>query len=160
MIVQTRREVLERTMANFGFIDAAARGATPASPRVYEVTQLVNSFLMTLLQHWDDIEADWPHLPQAGVTWPRIESEPTLQARQCVGKIRDSLAHGLFVFEENDDGEIAALHMWTCPDQTTVDWHATISIGDMRAMLQCFVELAKRENLPFGHAKRRGDPCQ
>jgi hypothetical protein len=31
------------------------------------VTQLVNSFLMTLLQNWDEIESQWSHLKHSEV---------------------------------------------------------------------------------------------
>ena len=78
---QSRNEFLKSTMANLAFIDEAFQ----SKKRVYDVTQLVNSFLMTLLQTWDELEKGWPQLPQGGVVWPHFEtSPPNQQARECV----------------------------------------------------------------------------
>jgi len=161
MMVKSRNDILERTMANYKFIKQTEASSPPDGPaKIYEATQLVNSFLMTLLQNWDELEQNWPHFPQAGLRWPSIKtSGSNHQARQCIGKIRDALAHGLFVFEGDQMGKIAAMHLWTCPDGKTVDWHAVISIGEMEQMLKCFVELAGARNLPLPRAKRKGMLC-
>jgi hypothetical protein len=115
---------------------------------------------MTLLQHWDELENDWAHLPQQGVAWPTITTSiPKQAAKECVGKIRDALTHGLFTIE-GENGEIAALHLWTCPKRQTVDWHATITVDQMQNILECFVTLAKGKNLPFQPKRQAGDQCQ
>lgn len=123
MMPTSRNGIVERTMTNYEFIkQAEASSPSDGQVKVYEATQLVNSFLMTLLQNWDELENDWPHLAQADLRWPSIKtSKSNQQARQCIGKIRDALAHGLFVFEESQSGEIAAMHLWTCADRKTVD---------------------------------------
>lgn len=155
MMTKSRNDVLYRTKSNLTFIQGKETKEGP-----FAVTQLVNSFLMTLLQNWDEMEIEWPHLRQTGVAWPKVcTSEPSLQARQCIGKIRDALAHGCFAFEGPDDGEIEALHLWTCQDRTTVDWDMTITVEDMEKMLQCFIELANRTALREREPKKLGEPC-
>ncbi len=55
MMTKARKEIIERTMANLDLVDNLKKNQGPgckAAPP-YEVTQLVNSFLMTLLQNWD-----------------------------------------------------------------------------------------------------------
>lgn len=160
MMVKSRKDILERTMSNLEFIEkAAVSPALNESAKVYEITQLVNSFLMTLLQNWDELKADWPYLKQAGLKWPSIStSAPSQQARQCIGEIRNALAHGLFEFEEGQSGDITALHLWTCSDHETVKWHAEISVEDMRQMLNCFVQLAKQKDLQLRRPRQKGQP--
>jgi len=165
MMTKSRKVIIERTMANLDCINAiktlqATAGKVTAP---YDVTQLVNSFLMTLLHNWDELKNGWPQLKQNGVMWPKIQSsKPNQPAQQCVGKIRNALAHGCFVFEGPEDGEIAALHLWICrpPDYKEVEWHAEISVSDMRQMLDCFVQLAEANDLPPRAAKRKGQSCQ
>lgn len=153
MMTKSRKEIIERTMTNLRCVDE--RAAAP-----YEVTQLVNSFLMTLLQNWDDLESGWPHLSSEQVKWPKVQSsERNQQPKQCVGKIRDALAHGCFVFRGPDGGDIESMSMWTCPDRQTVDWDMTISVADMRSMLECFASLAAQQPLKEREKKQKGARC-
>lgn len=155
MITRSRRKLIRRTLVDLQFIDDQQSDDGP-----FEITQLVNSFLVILLQNWDDLEPDWPQTPQCGLNWPSIEcSNPNQQTRQCIGKVRDALAHGLFVFEEDDQHDIYALHLWTCPDRTTVDWHARITIDAMRQMLTCFADAAQRSTLTPRVARKAGEAC-
>ena len=126
---QSRNEFLKSTMANLAFIDEAFQ----SKKRVYDVTQLVNSFLMTFSalgrtrEGLASIAAGW-----SGVAWPSKISPPNQQARECVERYAMRMAHGNLVCQEGQSGEIAALHLWTCKDGKMVDWHATISVKDMR----------------------------
>jgi hypothetical protein len=126
----------------------------------HEVTQLVNSFLMTLLQNWDESESRWSHLRSGGVQWPKIQSsEPNQQPKRCIGKIHDALAHGCFVFEGDDGDEIKGLSLWTCADRNKgVDWSLTLSVEEMRAMLRCFAVLASEQSLNERRKKVKNDP--
>lgn len=143
---------LSRTVVN---LDFAKDKATKDGP--YHVTQLVNSFLMTLLFNWDALEGEtWSTLSH-NKCWPHIDSsDSSMATKDCVGKIRDALAHGLVCFE--GEKEIEKIHVWTRPKNTPqVDWHATITVQDMRKMLDCFVEAAKRCPITSRQAKRKGD---
>ena len=154
MMPKSRKDIIDRTIENLRCVDE--RVVAP-----HEVTQLVNSFLMTLLQNWDDLEPTWSNLSQKDIQWPKAAcSDPTLQPRDFIGKIRDALAHGCFVFEGHDGGEIERLSLWTCPDRTTVDWDLTITVNDMRQMLKCFASIAARQPLATREAKQKGQPCK
>lgn len=155
MNVKKRKDLLRRTMKNLEFIEAHV-----GQDSVFEITQLVNSFLATVLINWDDLESEWANLSQKGVTWENFEQSDGRSPRDSIGKIRDALAHGQFVFEENNQGIIQRIHLWTCPDRKTVDWHAVISVKQMRQVLEAFVTLAERRDPPLPSPKRRGDPCQ
>ncbi len=162
MMTKSRKEIIERTMSNLRCVDDIKRGqgdeGKESSP--HEVTQLVNSFLVTVLQNWDELESGWPHIRQGTVNWPKIQSsEPDQQARHCIGKIRDALAHGCFVFEGDDGDRIKELSRWTCPDRKTVDWNLTLKVEEMRAMLECFAEVALEQPLKQRKALRKGEAC-
>ena len=157
MITRSRRTLIRRTLANLQFIDDRQSDDGP-----FEITQLVNSFLVILLQNWDDLESNWSHIEHAKLKWPTIQSSrPNQQPWQSIGKIRDAMAHGLFVFEEDDSKEICALHVWTCatPNHETVDWDARITVEAMRQMLECFAMAAQRGVLKPRTARHSGDSC-
>ncbi len=157
----SRRDLLHRTNANLDHIEQLVASQREGGKDVtaFETTQLVNSFLVTVLQHWDELERDWSQLGRRGLSWPAFtHTQPPQQSMQCLGKIRDALAHGLFAIE-GENGEIAALHLWTCPDGKNVDWSATISVKHMREILETFVRFAEGRRLPFRPKKVKGDQC-
>lgn len=154
MITKSRHEIIKRTMDNLNIISRHNN-----SNGQYDVTQLINSFLMTILQNWDDLKDKWPHLPKGHIKWPGINSGH-LQPHQSVGKMRDALAHGNFVYEGPEGADIEYVSMWTCQDKITVDWHMKISVSDMRSMLECFVAIAETCQLEPRVAKVTGQKCR
>ncbi len=155
MNITSRNDLVTRTLENLRYIDDHKSQDGP-----FEVTQLVNSFLLIVLQNWDDLESDWHHLKHGGVDWPPIQtSEPNMRPQSCINKIRDALAHGCFTFEGDGQGEIRILHLWTCVNGMTVDWDAQITVEQMNQMLKCFAGLAIAKQLRGIDKKKKGDSC-
>lgn len=154
MMTSSRKEIMRRVRFNLDFIDGRKQGDGP-----YEVTQLLSSFLMTLHLNWDDLEGKWDQLSQKGIAWPKIEQEGLQQPKQAIHKMRNALAHGLIAFEEDSNGEIAAIHLWTCPDRRTVDWSARLTVLDVRQMLDCFVRAAEGTVGDLPRPRRKGESC-
>ena len=155
MIPMSRKEVMRRVCFNLGFVDERRTLEGP-----FEVTQLLSSFLLTLHLNWDDLDGRWDQLSQKGIGWPKIEQEGLQQAKQAIGKMRDALAHGLIAFESDPEGEIDAIHLWTCSRQQTVDWDARLSVEQVRQMLKCFVRASAEHVGDFHTPCRRGEPCK
>jgi hypothetical protein len=160
MAVPTKRsDLLDRTMANLLIIESIAKNGTLPSNQTeaFETTQLVNSFLVTLIQHWDALEKEWHRIPQNDIPWPRISTNPNEHPRQYIGKIRDALAHGLF-FVDGENGKITSMRFWTCPPRSrVVDWDVELTVLQMRQILVCIIIIAKKQDLPFPSPKKKGD---
>jgi hypothetical protein len=157
MMTASRKVLIERTRCNLEFIKQHATGDGP-----FEVTQLINSFLLAVMLNWDGLDKQWHRIGRGAVRWPII-SQTYQQPQQAIPKIRDALAHGNIAFEELN-GQIGKVHLWTCPrDKTTVDWAAEITIDQLRSMLDCFVSVAKdalsKNNDLMPEPKRCGEDC-
>jgi len=157
-------DILDRTIANIDCINAmkTLQGEPGKTIAPFEVTQLLNSFLLTVLQNWDELEAGWCNLPQGNAPWPEVTtSEGKQHPKDIIGKLRDALAHGLFTIE-GENGEIDSIHFWTCtpPEYKDVNWHATLSLSVIRSILDGFVHVTSRQNLRFKTKKQKGDKCQ
>lgn len=151
---ESRRDFVRRTLFNLKFIENQAADDGP-----FEVTQLINSFLLVVLQNWDDLEDQWPHLKKSQ-EWPQfVSSHEHWQPHQQVGKFRDAFAHGCFTADVDNAARIGNLRLWTCVDGKTVDWHAIVSVTQMRKMLTCFVVAAEAHLVRGLRGKRLGDPC-
>lgn len=146
MVPQSREEMIDRTIRNLEFVEHHAEAS-----KLFEVTQLLNSFLLAVLYDWDDIEAEWSSRPQHSICWPDIVvSHKNMQVRDCIGKMRDAFAHGLFVVEGDADGVIEVIHFWTCADKTNrqrVDWDATVTVDAAKEILRCLHQHAKLHSL-------------
>lgn len=156
MMTSNRREVMRRVRVNREFINLHKE----RKAIVYEVTQLLSSFLLVLHLNWDDLEAEWPHIAPSISEWPIIEQYGLKQTRQAVGKIRDAFAHGLYTFEEGQKGEIEHIYFWTCPrGSKSVDWSARLSVKDLEDFLGCFCAIAEKKVGKMPQPLVKGNDC-
>jgi hypothetical protein len=145
------RETMHRTMANLKFIEANAR---PGGP--FEVTQLVNSVVGALAHPWEDLRFELMEMPIARALllgWPDITTERLPHDRdppslgELIRCMRNGLTHGNIALTERN-GEIERISIVSYYPTKSADgrrkreWGATITIRDLRAFLDCFVELA------------------
>jgi hypothetical protein len=159
MFTNDPKELLRRTMKNLAAIEAASDQGAEQNVESYEVTQLVNSFLITVLQNWDEIAPNWA-VAINGAPGPTIStSEGRRPVGECVKRIRDALAHGNMVFEADSKQEIEKVHLWTCSHKQEVDWDAEIEVSEMRKTLIYFVQVAGTLKLTPRTLLRKGAPC-
>jgi HEPN pEK499 p136 len=140
-----RREVLNRTMVNLRFIKEHQR----AGDTVFEVTQLVNSFLAALVSPWSENESFWnisvADAEKAG--WPHISSDdPSLFQPRTLGELikemRNALAHGNIAFNGKSDIEDMTLSTFHPPAFKDQKWRVTIAVSDLEKMLERFAAAA------------------
>ena len=140
MMPRNNNDILKRIIFNLEYIKKNKDVDGP-----FEVTQLMNSFLMAVIQKWDELKKDWQG------------------KNRCVDmkKIRDALAHGNISFEADQKKEIAAIHLWTCPlGKDEVDWDYKLDIKQLRNILYEFVDFAKDNDLPNRKPMKKGDVCK
>ena len=139
-------DMMRRTMANLRFIEKHAR-----EDGLYEVTQLVNSFLAALAHPWEEykeqlnsmtiedaISNGWPKLQKERVG---RDSDPT-SLGDLLRLVRNSFAHGNIDFLPNQPSEITHLRFWNCNRQGNRTWGTIATVDDLRMFLKKFVELA------------------
>jgi HEPN pEK499 p136 len=139
------RDVMRRTMQNLQFVEAH-KG--PAGP--HEVTQLLNSFLGALVHPWEAFRNDLSgkSLAEAVATgWPHIAKERRSDRdpeslSDLVRLMRNAIAHGNLEFLPGSTGDIRALRIWN-NDRGRRTWGALLTVTEMRAFLECFVNLAE-----------------
>lgn len=142
----------KRTTANLRAIRQLHESNSGIS--VYEVTQLINSMLGLLVfpqQRYidrvpktslDDLASQgWP-VPQLVGDYPQVSD-----LQELVRMLRNAIAHFNLEFHQGVDGEIAGLTVWnTQPRTNKVTWKAKLSISDLEAITEKFVQLLlKRE---------------
>lgn len=156
-----RLTLIERTEANLIHIELSPKDRVRGP---FEVTQLINSFLIAFIhsrEYWLDQIPTTP-LPIYG--WPAIHTEAKYQAnapdnlRKLVRVIRNALAHGnLEILPDTYQGEIedrniGFVRLWnTPPESEVVIWETTITVADLRQLLTLFLPIAKqlaRDNAP------------
>ncbi len=139
------RDVMHRTKDNLDYIwrRKDERG-------VWEVTQLVNSFLGALAHPWEQ----WQHEPQLKLSladaqaqgWPTVEKddprdEDPQNLRDLLRLVRNAMAHGNVEFLNDGNNEIRAVRFWN-EDGGWRTWGATLDVPTLRQFLDCFIQLA------------------
>lgn len=137
----------KRTIANLRAI-RQMRHESDRAP-VYEVTQLINSMLGLLVfpqQRYVDripttplVELErqgWP-VPQVVGDYPQVSD-----LRGLVRMLRNAISHFNLEFHPSDDNEIDRLTVWNTEPRTgKVTWKAQLSVSDLDAITERFVEL-------------------
>ena len=136
MMPLSSKTILKNTIYNLEFIEERKGVSGP-----FEVTQLINSFLMVVLQNIDDLKSVWEN------------ENPSIN----ITKIRHALAHGNLSFEPGENKEIKAIHLWTSRNRKVVDWDCRLDVEQLRDILIKFVELAKKHNPPLEEPLQKGN---
>lgn len=116
MTVEPVRDIMRRTMHNLEFVEAHAR-----DDGLYEVTQLVNSFLGALVQPWETYRDALRKISLTAVHntgWPVVAKElPTDCEPRSLGDLirymRNALAHGNVQFMSSGSADIQAIRVWS-----------------------------------------------
>jgi len=139
MMPLSSKTILHNTMYNLKFIEE--RKDISGGP--FEVTQLINSFLMVVLQNLDELKSTWDcENPSINIT-----------------NIRHALAHGNIYFEPDENQEIKAIHLWTSRNRKIVDWDYRLEVEQLRVVLKKFVEFAEKHNPPLKEQPlQKGNP--
>ncbi len=144
------RDMMLRTMKNLAFIEQHAN-ADEKQTDVFEVTQLVNSFLAALAHPW---EIHREALDQMGIQtavndgWPRLPVECDARYTpknlgDLLRRVRNALAHGHIRFRGNNEDDITDVEMWDVNWNNKRTWGTTVSVDSMRTFLVKFVQLAE-----------------
>lgn len=129
MMPLSSKTIVKNTMYNLEFIEE-----NKASDGPFEVTQLINSFLMVVLQNLDDLKSDWN------------SENPSID----ITNIRHALAHGNISFEPDENKEIKTIHLWTClKGAKKVKWDCRLDIEKLRDILEKFVKFVEKHNPPL-----------
>lgn len=137
---------MQRTMANLEFIRKAADPNEDREP--YEVTQLVNSFLGALVHPWEKHKGIFgePIEDVVGKGWPEIRTEVPEDFQpsnlgQLIEQMRNAMAHAGIQYLPKDNVKIEAIRMVNVdPRCKHRVWGAVVTVDDMRAFLQKFVD--------------------
>jgi hypothetical protein len=143
------RQLMERTKTNHEFIQQAQC----RDQHVYEVTQLLNSFLGAFAHPWEEWKKELSKvsLEEAiALGWPEVESDDPRDDRprnlgDLLRLIRNGLMHGNIRFIPDTNSDIRALQVWNQWGRYRT-WGATLDIETLRLFLDCFERHA--ETLP------------
>lgn len=145
------RDLMNRTMLNLAVIDDLHQGhRLDYQYEVYEIIQLVNSFLAALAHPWEEWrqELNLISLEQAeNDGWPiRHPDDPRDQNPKNLGDllrlVRNALAHGHVRFQPDQDNDIGQVHLWNETSDGWRTWGITLTAQELRQFLDCFVTLA------------------
>ena len=148
------RDFAARTQKNLDYIDKASRRKRKnPEPRVFEVTQLVNSMLGLLIFPQQEYMNRIPEIPLTELNrqgWPVIYPThgklPGNNLRQLVRYLRNSIAHGNLEFlPDSNTNEIIGLRVWNERRSGVKDWEAELNIKDMRELAVHFLKLLESE---------------
>ncbi|MDM0051396.1 HEPN family nuclease [Variovorax sp. J22R115] len=139
-------DLAARTSANLRAIREIRQNNREAP--VYEVTQLINSMLGLLVfpqqRYVDRIprtplaelqEQGWP-VPKVTGNHPQVED-----LRDLVRMLRNAIAHFNLAFRPDAENEIKTLTVWNTNLKGTETWRAELSIADLDAITERFIEL-------------------
>jgi len=142
-------DIIRRTKANYDFV----KGHKECG--LFEVTQLVNSFLCAVIQPWDKFDTcsppwNMPLVKAKAAGWPSIAHELSTpkQLHELIKNMRDALAHGNVEYlASNDRRDISGLRLtankWDRPSKAwTPTWRGEFTIGELEAFFCKFVETA------------------
>ena len=153
------RDMIRRTMANLDVIDGLHRRRLSdpdrQQPDVYEVTQLVNSFLGAWAHPWEVWRRDLERISLDDARtdgWPipspddRRDTEPR-HFGELLSLTRNAMAHGNIEFLRDFEGsdDIGRVRLWNLKGGFRT-WGITLTVAELRQFLDGFVALA--ENLP------------
>ena len=143
------RDPMRNTMTNLRFVEEHAE-----SDGLYEVTQLINSFLAALAHPWEEYKDQLNEMSiQEAVKegWPKLKKERASDKNpknlgDLIKLVRNGFAHGNIEFRSDGGNEITHLRFWNIdpyakPKKRT--WGTIASVEDMRLFLFKFVELAE-----------------
>ena len=143
------KDVMRRTMANLKYVE------DHRSDGLFEVTQLVNSFLCALILPWDTIDrgrAPWSmSIAEAEkLGWPNpkpVADDPTYDRPNSlgdlIGEMRNALSHGQAVYiAASGVDDVTGLRFTThkAPKYQAIKWTADLTTNDVRKFLTKFVE--------------------
>jgi HEPN pEK499 p136 len=143
------RQLMERTKANHEFI----RHEQSRGQHVYEVTQLLNSFLGAFAHPWEEWKKELSKvsLEEAMARgWPEVEpddprDDPPRNLGDLLRLIRNGLMHGNVRFIPDENSDIRELQVWNQRGRYRT-WGATLDVETLRRFLDCFERHA--ETLP------------
>jgi hypothetical protein len=140
------RDVIRRTMTNYDFVKAHTTDG------VFEVTQLVNSFLCALIQPWaqhNKQTAPWnlSLIDAEARGWPHVSSTVgnTATLGDLIIEMRNALAHGHVEYLASPKGaDISGLRLTTKqpPLYAGVKWQGELSVSDLEQFLTRFAAIA------------------
>lgn len=150
------REMMRRTKANLDVInDLHEDRNLDDSPEVYEVTQLVNSFLGAWAHPWEAWQRELRRktLEEAEeLGWPikRPDDDRDDEPRdlgQLLSWVRNAMAHGniRYLRDDSNPDEIGKVSIWNEWKRYRT-WGITLTIAELSQFLKCFLALA--EQLP------------
>ena len=145
----------QRTLANLKYIDAQVKGIPDEKRKLYEVTQLVNSLLGLLVFPREQYMKEIPETPLNELVakgWPEIKTTrgtlPKDNLHQLMRMLRNGVAHCNLEFVSDLDHKICGIRIWNgkpCNECGAVTWEATLSIVDLRKIVEKFVELIEEQ---------------
>jgi len=145
---------MHRTLKNLEVINALhLHGHVEGKREVYEVTQLVNSFLSAWAHPWEEWERDLRCISleearEAG--WPiKRPDDDRDEAPRNLGDwlkwIRNAMAHGniRFLRDPSNPEDIGGVRLWNQRGRWRT-WGITLNIAELQQCLKCFVDLAEQ----------------
>lgn len=134
------KDLMERTKQNLDFVWTRHKEF-----KLWEVTQLVNSFLGAFVHVKEAFYKEIPDEPYPKPGWPVIRTDPGYRdpknQREFVRWIRNALAHGNIDCIPDEQDDIAAIHIWNYDLSCSKTWGAQIPINDVKQLLDEFVNL-------------------
>lgn len=145
----------QRTLENLEHIDEQVKGIADEERKLYEVTQLVNSLLGLLVFPREQYMKEIPKTPLSELVakgWPEIKTTrgalPKENLHQLMRMLRNGVAHCNLEFDSDSNHKICGIRIWNgspCNECGAVTWEATLSIEDLRKIVEKFVELIKEQ---------------
>lgn len=140
------KDMLDRTISNLEKIDRLKENGA----QVYEVTQLVNSFLAAFAHPWEEWREGLSSMSIDQAIregWPMVEkSDPRDEDPETYGRvinfIRNGMAHGNIEFVNDGNDEILAVHVWNERGKWRT-WGTRLDTNQLKQFLKCFQLLAR-----------------
>ncbi len=145
------RDLMDRTKANLDFIrQEYDRG----NRDVWDVTQLVNSFLAALAHPWESWRRERAEMLQLSLLeaeargWPRLQKDdPRDDDPRNLGDLlrlmRNACAHGNIRFISDSQNNIAELRLWN-EENGYRTWGTRMDVGTLHHFLDRIVKLAQQ----------------
>lgn len=145
------RDLMDRTKANLDFIQQEYDGG---NRDVWDVTQLVNSFLAALAHPWESWKQDRAEIPKMSLLeaeaqgWPKAEKdderdEDPKNLGDLLRLMRNALAHGNIRFISDSQNNIGELRLWN-EENGYRTWGTKMDVRTLRLFLDRIVMLAQQ----------------
>jgi AbrB family looped-hinge helix DNA binding protein len=145
------RDLMDRTKANLDFIQ---QEYDSGNRDVWDVTQLVNSFLAALAHPWESWRQDRAEILSMSLLeaeahgWPRLEKdddrdEDPKNLGELLRLMRNGIAHGNIKFISDHENNIGELRLWNA-DKGFRTWGTRMDVATLRRILDRTVTLAQR----------------